>query len=160
VTSATITQRAVGLRLYSLAQDATLAGGSRVFAARAGGFLVPVRVRGACRRSAATTSSADMIVITSPNVVGTPPSAAFADYIAHREADSGLCLSVGGERHLRSVRLGVVTPRRSGLPGLRARQLARARRAPRRPGHVLLLGDSSLDYKNAQSNASALTTRT
>ena len=143
---------------YSLDLDPTLAGGvPRQFAAAGtGGFKTPVRVTAVpVVDLTATTNSADMIVITNPNVVGTPPTAAFTNYIAHREADSGLNLTVVmiGDIYDQFGN-GVVTPEaiRSFLAYTLDNWHGSGSAAP--PAYVLMLGDSSLDYKNILGNAS------
>ncbi|HEY3176120.1 MAG TPA: C25 family cysteine peptidase [Candidatus Polarisedimenticolia bacterium] len=143
---------------FSLAADGSLPPGTqRVFAAAGStGFRLPFRVEEVSGDDLASTdNAADMIVITTPDVAGTPHTPAFQDYIAHREADSGLSIRTVMINDIYDhFSFGVETPEaiRSFL-AYAVDNWGGPLGASAAPSYVLLLGDTSVDYKNNTADA-------
>ncbi len=138
---------------FSLQPDGTLPPGAprRAAAATPGGFHTPAVIEPVTGEDLTdTTLAADMIVITTPQVVGAPAEAAFTDYLSHRSSDSGLSIKVVMMQDIYdSFSFGIETP--EALRAFLAYALDNwlgptGDAAP--PAYVMIVGDTSLDYKN------------
>ncbi|HZI94126.1 MAG TPA: C25 family cysteine peptidase, partial [Patescibacteria group bacterium] len=161
ITSGTVTMLGAGdfSLKYTLPLDTGIVAGAqqRFAAGGSGGFKTPVRVTEVVNPDdlTATTNAADMIVITTPAVVGAPPVTQFSDYLAHRASASALSVRLVMIRDIYDqFSDGLETPEaiRSFLAYAVNNWKGPGGTAPA-PAYVMLVGDSSVDYKNLTASS-------